>query len=127
MIWTLLSWNALRLKTGSARLKGTRYSSPRITWVIREDSAVITGNASPKAIRLLSSKCIPVTVWQKAIREIIRICTTWDLANGKEPFNTVWSRDINSVSWLLPTSIRVIREAMETEGSACWQIGRAHV
>ena len=35
-------------------------------------------------------------------------------ANGKEPFNMVWNWVINSVLWLLPTNIRVIRAVMVT-------------
>ena len=77
-------------------------------------------NASPKEILLRSSKCIPATVWQKATRAIIRICTIWVPANGKALSNTVWIKATNSVSWLLPTSTPVIRAATVTDVSVFW-------
>lgn len=65
-------------------------------------------------------KCILVTVWLKAIRATIHTCTIWAPANGKEPFNMVWNWVINSVLWLLPTNIRVIRAVMATAVSVYW-------
>ena len=61
-----------------------------------------------------------VTAWRKATRATTRTCTIWVPANGKEPSSTVWSKDINSVSWLPPTSTPATRAATATAASVSW-------